>query len=109
MLRTKFQKVNKDLVKKSCENEKMAKLIEKRKAQKKHIVFNNLNVNDEEKKIDDPEADLLLQTIKKHKGEIKVLKKLLWEKEKSKEYYHSDILKYYAGDAEKIKDGIWKK
>ena len=80
MLRTKFQKVNKELVKKSCENEKMAKLIEKLKEQ--HIVFNNLNANGEEKKIDDPQADLVLQTINKQEGEIKVLKKLLWEKGK---------------------------
>ena len=93
MLRAKFQKVNKELVKKSCENEKMLKLIEKLKEQ--HTVFNNLNEVEEEKKIEYMEKDSLLEIVKKQETEIK--------------YYHSDILKYYMGDAEKIKDIIMEK
>ena len=107
MLRAKFQKVNKELVKKSCENEKMLKLIEKLKEQ--HTVFNNLNEVEEEKKIEYMEKDSLLEIVKKQETEIKSLKKMLWENEKIKQYYHSDILKYYMGDAEKIKDIIMEK
>jgi len=46
------------------------------------MFFNNLNANSEEKKIDNTKTDSILQTIKNQEGEIKVLKKLLWEKGK---------------------------
>ena len=102
MLRTKFQKVNKELVKKSFENGKLRQLIEKLKEQ--HTIFNGLSeFNDIKPDILEKEEPFL-ESLKKKDEEIKGLRKLLWEKDKAKELYFSEIMKYYIGDVEKIKE-----
>ena len=107
MLRTKFQKVNKELMKKSCENEKMLKLLDKLKEQK--TMFSGI-LNLEESKTEDSEKNSLLESLKKKEEEISELKKLLWEKNIiDKNGYSSETLKYYYGDAEKMKAIIARK
>lgn len=109
-LRKKFQKVNKELIKKSCENDKMMKLIEKLKEQ--HTLINNLESNNNINNVCENEGNenkVLIENLQKKDEEIKQLKKIIWEKEKTHENMCNGVLNYYIGDIEKMKELIKKK
>lgn len=102
-LRKKFQKINKELIQKSCENDKMMKLIEKLKEQ--HTLINNLENNKAKHNCDSQgnENKLLMEDLQKKDEEIKQLKKIIWEKEKTHENMCNGVLNYYIGDIDKMK------